>query len=344
MNSSIYLFIYTIVHSSTVVCMYLLIYAFIYSHIYLFSPLLAYSYSFMCLFIHWFGRRCMTLLCISVRIYIIRLQLYRMLCHLNIETLRETSRNLPNMYYPSWYLPPPSSFRRCKATMWLATVRSWVSSRMSCRQVVHKAWYACWHHLDIVDVVSILPSLSWLWCLQPRFESNGNIKDKSHDLQDEEQVESRHDRRGQLAILVQGKRRPAVHLGIISWGVSWWNCTKWQHPTTHSCANRSLVVGVLWQHRCQDGTPCLGVSAKKETISRDFLTDRLSQTTPCDSKTNGIFMFHSMLPHILSCFFLILWIEASYVQGGLNTSLQRWLEVIMGLKLSGDRMKEVVLW
>lgn len=51
---------------------------------------------------------------------------------------------------------------------------------------------------------------------QPRCESSS--KTKKNDLQDEEQVEAGHDRRGQLAILVQGKRRPAVHLGLLTQG------------------------------------------------------------------------------------------------------------------------------
>ena len=297
MNSSIYLFIYTIVHSSTVVCMYLLIYAFIYSHIYLFIDLVEVAMYF-CTYIH-------------NKIAIIQDALP--FEHRNSTwNIQKPAQHVLPILIPSTPIVLPSV--QGHDVVGNSEILSLVTDvlQASCPQGLY-----AWHHLDIVDVVSILPSLLWLWCKQPRFESNA-IKDKSHDLQDEEQVESRHDRRGQLAILVQGKRRPAVHLGIISWGVSWWNCTKWQHPTTDSCANRSLVVGVLWQHWCQDGTPCLGVSAKKETISRDCLTDRLSQTTPCDSKTNGIFMFHSMLPHILSCFF-----SNSLDWGQLRS---RWLE------------------
>ena len=117
------------------------------------------------------------------------------------------------MYYPSWYLPPPIVLSSVQGhdvvgngeilSLIADVLQAMRNPSLSAAQVVHMAWYA-WLHLDRAAV-----------CQDVKVTRS---KTKKHDLQDEEQVEAGHDRRGQLAILVQGKRRPEVHLGLLTQG------------------------------------------------------------------------------------------------------------------------------
>lgn len=83
-----------------------------------------------------------------------------------------------------------------------------------------------------------------------------------HGLHDEEQVKSRHDRRAQIAVLMQRQGRPRHHefcTGDL--------LTNWHQATTDSLSTKALIVGVLWQHGCQNGTTCLKRRLKLEAIT-----------------------------------------------------------------------------